>query len=71
MTNDKPLTHLERIKSVNGFAVKNNIPIKKVFDLYNKVNDLLYIVKKDNSLYNPSIEDITFSLVERYFGRLN
>ena len=68
---NKPLSHLERIKSVNNLAVKNNIPIKKVFDLYNKVNDILYKNCNENSLYNPDIEDITFASVERYFSRLN
>lgn len=70
MTN-KPLTHLERIKSVNNLAIKNNIPVKKVFDMYNKVNDTLYKVCNENSLYNPDIENIVFASVERYFSRLN
>lgn len=68
---NKQLSHLERIKSVNDLAIKNNIPVKKVFDMYNKVNDTIYKLLNENSLYNPNIENITFSSVERYFSRLN
>jgi hypothetical protein len=68
---NKPLTHLERIKSVNNLAIKNNIPVKKVFDMYNQVNDILYKKLNENSLYNPIIENTTFASIERYFSRLN
>ncbi len=52
-------------------AVEHKIPVKKVFDMYNKVNDMLYKVCNKNSLYNPYIENITFASVKRYFSRLN
>lgn len=62
---------MERIKSVRNMAVEHKIPVKKVFDIYNKVNDMLYRVCNENRLYNPDIENITFASVERYFSRLN
>jgi len=65
------LSHKERIKSVINMAVEHNIPVRKVFDLYNKVNDILYKICNENSLYNPNIEEITFAAVEKYFSRLN
>jgi len=68
---NKSLSHLERIQSVIDFAVKNKIPVKKVFDLYNQVNDILYKTLNEDSLYNPDIENITFASIERYFCRLN
>ena len=71
MENYKPLSHLERIKSVNKFAIENNIPVKKVFDMYNKINDIFYKILNENSLYNSNIENITFSSIEKYFSRLN
>lgn len=68
---NKTLSHLERIKSVMDMAVEHNMPVKKVFDMYNKVNDALYKIFNDNSLYNPNIENMTFASIERYFSRLN
>lgn len=71
MEESKPLTHLERIKAVNDLAVKNNIPVKKVFDMYNKVNNILYEVCGEKRLYRSDIEDVTFQAVINYFSRLN
>ncbi|MEK6833444.1 MAG: hypothetical protein AABY32_05330 [Nanoarchaeota archaeon] len=68
---NKQLSHLERIKSVMNMAVERKIPVEKVFNLYNKVNDILYKNLNENSLYNPDIENVTFASVERYFSRLN
>jgi hypothetical protein len=67
----KPLTHKERLKSVIDLAGEFNMPVKKVFDLYNGVNYIVYKINNERSLYNPDLEEKTFASVKRYLSRLN
>ncbi len=68
---NKKLTHLERIKSIRDIAIEYKMPIKKIFDIYNKINDALYKFYNELVLYNPDIENITFASVKRYLNLLN
>jgi uncharacterized protein YdcH (DUF465 family) len=68
---NKPLTPLERIKSVSDLAVKSGFPVKKVFDIYNKLNEKIYKQNNIHEFYNPELEEMTFSMVKSFLERLN
>jgi uncharacterized protein (DUF302 family) len=73
MTRDNyiPLSHAERVKTVADLAAKSGFPVRKVFDIYNNLNNRIYMQNKITALYHPALEEMTFSMTKFILNCLN
>ena len=72
---NKPLTQLERIKSVTDLAIANNMSVAKTLEIYSKVQNRVYEnytrngrrVKSDNS----DLDNEAFEYTKGFLSLLN
>ena len=62
---------IKRKETIEELAVRNELPIMKVMEIYTKASCKIYFreSKKNKKvfLYNPALEEQIFKLVEKYF----